>query len=182
MDLSEMKTVLHSSVMVRTILTGLILLSMVTIASAKDLSRGQGKSLDEQVHGIKSEVLSIAKELDKLEERLLYPSHTQIAVFVSMRKNQTFSLDSVDIELDGKNIAYHIYTSRELNALTDGGVQNIFTGNAAIGMHEFKVTMRGKSSAGEDIRLVKSFSFEKTAEAVIAELLLSEKSITLIDR
>ena len=45
-------------------------------AWAQDLTREQMKGLDEQVQEIKSDVLSIAAELDGLEERLLYPSNT----------------------------------------------------------------------------------------------------------
>ncbi len=40
---------------------------------AQDNYREQMKGLDEQVQEIKSDVLSIAQELNRLEERLLYP-------------------------------------------------------------------------------------------------------------
>ena len=49
---------------------------------AEESTRQQMQSLDEQVQEIKSDVLGIAAELNRLEERLLYPSDTQVAVFV----------------------------------------------------------------------------------------------------
>ncbi|MBW2294697.1 MAG: hypothetical protein JRG94_20655, partial [Deltaproteobacteria bacterium] len=47
------------------------------------------QSLDEQVQEIKSDVLGIAAELNRLEEKLLYPSNTQVAVFVSLDEGET---------------------------------------------------------------------------------------------
>lgn len=158
----------------------LLLIVSADFAHAEKNNTQQG--LDEQVLEIKSEVLSIAAELNRLEEKLLYPSHTQLSVFVSLRKNQAFSLASVDIELDGKGVARHLYSDKELEALILGGVQRIFTGNVGIGKHELKITMRGKSNTGDNIRLVKNFQIEKEVEAEIAELVLAERSIVLVDR
>ena len=50
--------------------------------AAEDLSSDNIQSLDGQVQEIKSDVLSIASELNTLEERLLFPSHTQVSMFV----------------------------------------------------------------------------------------------------
>lgn len=167
---------------VSAVLVALLLFVTVAVVHAKDKSRQRDKSLDEQVHSIKSEVLAIAKELDRLEKKLLYPSNTQISIFISLRKFQEFSLDSIDIEIDGKGAVYHLYTPKEMKALNMGGVQRIYTGNIATGKHELKVTMRGKTTAGNDIRLIKSFPIEKKVEPGIAELMLAERSIIMINR
>lgn len=156
------------------------------IASAGAYAKGktgkQDVGIDQQVLEIKSEVLSIAKELEQLEKRLLYPSHTEVAVFISMRKKQQFRLESIDIKLDGRNVAYHIYSPRELQAFSLGGVQKIYTGNVTTGKHGLKVTMRGKKSSGDNILLEKDFQIEKDLEPGIVELMLGEGSITLIPR
>ena len=164
------------------VVIALFLLVTVAVVQAKDQSKKQDNGLDEQVLNIKSEALSIAKDLDELEERLLYPSHTQISIFVSLRKKQTFRLDSVDIEIDGKGVAYYLYSSKEAEALNMGGVQRIYTGNISLGKHDLKVTMRGKTVAGGDIRVEKSFSINKDDKPGIAELMLAENLITLINR
>jgi len=158
-----------------------LFMSVVSV-QAKSQSRQKAKGLDEQVLDIKSEALAIAKELDQLEERLLYPSHTQISIFVSLRKKQTFRLDSVHIELDGKKITSHLYSAKELDALKMGGVQKIYTGNVTIGSHKLEVTMRGLTASGDDVRLEKSFPIKKEVTAGIAELMLAERSITLVSR
>jgi hypothetical protein len=85
--------------------------------------REQMKGLDEQVQEVKSDVLSIAAELKRLEERLLYPSNTHLAVFVELVERDTLRLDSVRIQIDGAQVAHSIYSFKELEALQKGGVQ-----------------------------------------------------------
>jgi Na+-transporting NADH:ubiquinone oxidoreductase subunit NqrC len=168
--------------MMRALFIVLVLLLTVSVVYAKDKDRLKNKGLDSQVQDVKRKMLSIAKELDRLEKRLLYPSHTQLSVFVSLRKKQAFRLDSIDVELDGKKVAYHLYSDREVEALDLGGVQRIYTGNVSIGTHNLKVTMRGVDANGEKMRLVKDFPIEKKVESKIAELMLSKGTITLISR
>lgn len=162
------------------IMVAVLLFAAVTVVHAKD----SNKAFDKQVQDTKREVLSIAKELEKLEEQLLYPSHTQLAIFVSLRKGAgvNFSLASVDIVLDGKKVAHYLYTDSEREALILGGVQRIYTGNVSIGTHELEVRMRGRSSDGVKIDIKKEFSIKKDVKPGIAELLLSDATITLINR
>lgn len=128
---------------------------------ADELSGKDMKSLDGQVQEIKSDVLGIASELSELEERLLYPSGTQVSVFVSMAENQDFRLDAVQIEIDGDLASHHIYSFQELQALQKGGVQRAYTGNIASGTHELRITMMGKLANGDDFSEFNSFSFSK---------------------
>ena len=114
-------------------------------AAAADASyREQMKGLDEQVQEVKSDVLSIAAELARLEERLLYPSNTHLAVFVALAERDTLRLDAVQIQIDGQLVAHSIYSFKELEALQKGGVQRIYTGNVATGEHQIEVTIAGK--------------------------------------
>ena len=71
------------------------------------------QSLDGQVQEIKSDVLGIASDLNLLEERLLFPSHTQVSLFVSLADNKDFRLDAVQIEIDGELASHHIYSFKE---------------------------------------------------------------------
>jgi len=119
------------------------------------------QSLDEQVQEVKSDVLGIAAELDQLEEKLLYPSNTQVAVFVSMDKAASFRLDSVQIQIDGQSVARHVYSFKELEALKKGGVQRIYVGNTRTGEHRLDVAVAGKLSGGKDYAGTQSFSFSK---------------------
>jgi hypothetical protein len=131
------------------------------------------QSLDEQVQEIKSDVLGIAAELNRLEEKLLYPSNTQVAVFVSLAKGETFRLDSVQIQIDGELVAHHIYSLKELDALAKGGVQRVYTGNVPTGEHQLAVTVAGKLPSGSDFSRVENFSFSKDVEPKLVELSLA---------
>ena len=150
--------------------------------AAKEL----GKGLDEQVQEIKTDVLSIATDLNQLEEKLLYPSDTQIALFVSVTKGEKFRLDAVDIELDGKQVAHHLYTFKELEALQKGGVQRIYVGNVRTGEHALKVTSLGKTEGGSDFRKDESFKVAKNigpklVGVVLAGTGIGSKPITVKD-
>lgn len=128
---------------------------------AQDLSGDDTRSLDGQVQEIKSDVLDIASELSVLEERLLYPSNTQLAVFVALEDKKDFRLDSVQIQINGEMATHHIYSFKELEALQKGGVQRVYTGNIATGTHEIGVTMMGKLKNGKDFNETGSFQFAK---------------------
>jgi hypothetical protein len=143
------------------VLVALSVTALAVSAGAQDLSGENMKSLDGQVQEIKSDVLNIASELSNLEERLLYPSGTQLAIFVAVAEERPFRLDAVKIEIDGELATHHIYSFNELEALQKGGVQRAYTGNVVTGSHELRVTMIGKTDNGKDFTETDTFSFSK---------------------
>lgn len=144
-------------------LVGSVLLVCCAFAatSAQEISGDELRSLDGQVQEIKADVLGIASDLSNLEERLLYPTNTQIAIFVAIADEEEFRLDAVEIEIDGELATHHIYSFKELEALQNGGVQRAYTGNVVTGEHEIRVTMIGMHENGEDFRSSDSFVFAK---------------------
>ena len=149
------------SKLMRRFFMSLVLCVSVVSLDAQELSGNEMRSLDGQVQEIKSDVLNIASELSILEERLLYPSNTQIAVFVSIGKDEDFRLDAIELEINGELATHHIYSFNELEALQKGGVQRIYTGNIPTGDHQLNVTMMGKLKSGEDFTESGSFMFAK---------------------
>jgi hypothetical protein len=141
----------------------LVLLVLAPVAStvAQDLSRADLRSLDGQVQEIKSDVLIIASELNNLEERLLYPSNTQMSVFVEIAPEEEFRLDAVQITINGELATHHIYSFKELEALQKGGVQRIYTGNITTGEHQIDVIISGKLKSGKDFSESGTFTFAK---------------------
>lgn len=131
---------------------------------AQDISQQQMRSLDEQVQEIKSDVLNIAAELNQLEEKLLYPSNTQLAVFVAMADGEPFRLDAVQVEIDGELVAHYIYSFKELEALQKGGVQRVYTGNVPTGSHRIGISVIGKLPNGKDYSNSGTFEFAKGVE------------------
>ena len=147
--------------LIRTTILALLVCGPTASLSAQELSGDDMRSLDGQVQEIKSDVLSIASELSNLEERLLFPSNTQISVFVSVVDNEDFRLDAVQVEIDGELATHHIYSFQELEALQKGGVQRVYTGNVVTGDHQLRVTMMGKLGNGNDFNTSDNFVFAK---------------------
>ncbi len=164
------------------ILNIVMVVLLSSAAYAQEVSREQIKGLDEQVQEIKSDVLAIAAELGQLEEKLLYPSGTQIAVFVSLAKGETFRLDAVEIRLGGTPVATHLYTFKELEALQKGGVQRIYTGNIRSGGHDLTVSMNGKYAGGGDMQQTAQFTLIKDVGPKIVEVSLSSGEIHFKER
>jgi hypothetical protein len=166
----------------RGVIFGISVLLLSAVAYGQEISREQIKGLDEQVQEIKSDVLAIAADLNQLEEKLLYPSNTQVAVFVSLAGGETFRLDSVAIQLDGTPVAHHLYTFKELEALQNGGVQRIYTGNVRSGQHDLQVSVIGKTGGGADFQKTERFTVNKDVGPRIVEISLAAQGITLTDR
>lgn len=137
---------------------------------AEEVSKAQIKGLDEQVQDIKKDVLGISTELTLLEEKLLYPSNTQISVFVSFAEEGGFRLDAMDIKLDGREVTHHVYTAKELEALRNGGVQRIYTGNIRTGDHQLDVSFLGKSLIDGVYTKKASFTINKGVKPKLVEI------------
>jgi hypothetical protein len=141
--------------------------------AALDNERQQMKGLDEQVQEVKSDVLGISAELSRLEEKLLYPSNTQVAVFISLAPQDTTRLDAVQIQIDGQPVAHYIYSFKELDALRKGGVQRIYTGNVTTGEHRIDIAVSGKLQSGGDYSQSGSFAFRKGVEPKLVGVTLA---------
>jgi len=130
----------------------------------------QMRDLDDQVQQTKSDVLSIAAELNQLEEKLLYPSGTQVAIFVALGKGDELRLDAVRLQIDGQLVAHYIYSAKELEALRKGGVQRIYVGNVTTGDHQLNVLVDGKLKSGADFNRTEHFTFHKEVKPKLVEL------------
>ena len=140
---------------------------------ADESARAQMKGLDEQVQEVKTDVLSIAAELNQLEEKLLYPSDTHLAVFVSLAHGETLRLDAVQIQIDGHLATHYIYSFKELDALRRGGVQRVYSGNIATGTHEIEVSVSAKLANGKDYTRTERFSFTKEIKPKLLGVMLA---------
>jgi len=136
----------------------------------------QMRGLDEQVQEVKSDVLSISQELSRLEEKLLYPSGTQVAIFIALAKGDQMRLDSVRLQIDGQLVTQHIYSAKELGALRKGGVQRIYVGNVSTGDHQLEVLVDGKLDDGKDFSRTEHLTFRKEVKPKLVGLTLSGQS------
>jgi len=140
---------------------------------AESSDQRQMRGLDEQVQEIKSDVLSIAQELNRLEEKLLYPSGTEVAVFILLSKGDPVRVDAVRLQIDGQLVAHYIYSFKELEALRKGGVQRLYIGNVTTGDHQLEVLVDGKREGGADYSHTERFSFRKEAKPKLVGLTLA---------
>ena len=143
-----------------------LIMTLATLAYAEEKS----PTLEKQVQDLKKEVLDLNKELFILEEDLLFPANTQFSIFLSMDIGQLFDLDSVQINVDDKNISNHLYTQREINALKRGGVQRIYLGNIASGKHELVAFFTGKGPNKRAYKRGTTIEIEKTSSPLFVEL------------
>ena len=155
------------------VVIGVLLCICVQTSTADESARAQMKGLDEQVQEVKSDVLSIAADLNQLEEKLLYPSDTHLAVFVSLAHGETLRLDAVQVQIDGQPATHYIYSFKELDALRRGGVQRLYSGNIATGAHEIEVSVSGKLANGKDYTQTGHFPFTKEIKPKLLGVMLA---------
>jgi hypothetical protein len=139
-----------------------------------DEAEPEEATLDQEIEALKKEVLSLNRDLFILEEDLLFPSNTQFSVFLSMNAGALFSLDSIQLTIDDKNIANHLYTERELAALKRGGVQRLYIGNLPSGEHEVVIIFTGVGPKGRDYRLGETVVIVKTTEPQFIEFMVAD--------
>jgi hypothetical protein len=132
-------------------------------------------ALDAEVQGLRREVVDLNRDLFMLEEDLLFPASTQVAVFVSMDVGTFFALDSVQLKVDDKEVANYLYTEREQDALKRGGVQRLWLGNLKAGDHEVTAFFTGKGPHERDYKRGTTLKVEKGVGAKYLELKISDK-------
>jgi hypothetical protein len=137
------------------------------------------RAVDQDVQDLKKQLVDLNRDLFKLEEEILYPASTQVAVFLSLNVGTFFALDSVTVKVDDKEVANYLYTEREVEALHRGGVQKLYLGNLKSGPHELVAFFTGKGPHDRDYRRGTSVSFEKTVGAKYVELRISDREASL---
>lgn len=153
----------------------------VSSKSAKDPSASAAKTADSvslggQMEDIKRGLVELKRDLAVLEEDLLYPASSQVAVFLSMDVGEFFALDSVTLKLNGKDVTHYLYTEKQADALFRGGVQRLYVGNVKQGQNQLTAFFTGRGPEGRDYRRATTVSFEKTFEPSYVELKISDST------
>jgi len=142
---------------------------------ATDSPPAEFKTLDQEVQGMKKEVIDLNKDLFVLQEELLFPANTQVAVYVSMDVGAFFALDSVTLKIDNKEVKNYLYTAREAEALLKGGVQEIYLGNLKVGKHELVAFFTGKGPVERGYKRGATITFDKGVGAKYLELKITDR-------
>jgi hypothetical protein len=142
-------------------------------------STAAAAGLDSRVQDLKSDVIRLNRDLLVLEEELLFPANTQVAVFVSMDVGKLFSLDSVQVTLNDKVVSNYLYTPLEVQALHRGGVQRMYVGNLKAGEHTLTAFFTGKGPHERDYKRGATLKFEKDTGAKYIELQIKDSGSKL---
>ncbi len=133
------------------------------------------RGLDQEIQNLKKDVVDLNKDLFVLEEELLFPANTQVAVFLSIDVGDFFSLDSVQLKIDQKEVINYLYTPREIEALLKGGVQRLYVGNLKVGPHELVAFFSGKGPNDRPYKRGASLRFEKGVGAKYLQLKINDR-------
>ncbi len=148
----------------------------VAAAPAAAAASAPAPGLDERIQEVKSDVIKLNRDLLVLEEELLFPASTQVALFVSMDVGKLFELDSVQIKLDEKIVANYLYTPLEVQALHRGGVQRVYLGNLRAGQHEIVAFFTGKGPHDRDYKRGATIKFDKGTDPKYIELRIKDST------
>ncbi len=155
--------------------------SAIPAFAATDVGQEQAefRTLDEDIQDLKTLVMDLNRDLFLLEEELLFPANTQVAIYVSMDVGEFFDLDSVQIKLNDRDVANYLYTSREVDALIRGGVHQLYLGNMKAGEHELIAIFTGQGPHERDYRRGATVVFDKGIGPKYIELSISDREQAL---
>ena len=146
-----------------------------SVEAQEAASREEFRAIDQDVQALKKEVLDLNRDLFLLEEERLFPANSQVACFVSLDVGEYFELDSVQLKIDGKEVANYLYTAREADALVRGGVHRVHMANLKTGDHELIAIFTGKGPNIRDYRRGATLNFEKGIGAKYVELEITDR-------
>lgn len=154
-----------------------VLLSISLNLNAQQSEQTTDNSVAQQLQQLRQEVVALNRDLFVLEEDLLFPSSTQVVVYLSMDVGIYFNLDAVELRIDDKVVSYHLYTEKQIQALFKGGVQKLHIDNLAQGEHQLSAFFIGKGPQDREYKTATSLTFTKTAEAKSLELSIVDSSV-----
>ena len=146
------------------------------VAAAAPASAPAPATLDARIQEVKGDVIRLNRDLLVLEEELLFPASTQVALFVSMDVGKLFQLDSVQIKLDDKIATNSLYTPLEVLALHRGGGQRVSLGNLRAGSHELVAFFTGQGPHERDYKRGATIKFDKGTEPKYIELRIKDST------
>jgi len=154
---------------------GILTFVCAATSMAESVTREQIVQMNQQVEGIKAEVLDISSSMIRLNERLIFPEESRVSLFITITAGDEVSLKKVSVRLDGNKAVIHTYTPNELNALQHGGAQRIYTGNVSRGEHLLEVAAIDSFDEGA-VHSFEEFRFYKLASPKVIEVSIGEKT------
>lgn len=171
---------------IQSLLSIFVLLGVVasTSALAQEDQESTGNDaarsgLSQEVENLKKASLQLNRDLLILEEELLFPASTQIALFMSVDIGRFFRLDSVKVKIDDKLVASHLYTERQNHALSKGGIQRLYVGNVKTGDHELTAIFTGMGPDNREYKRGATMTVNKDDEPKMIEIRVHDSDATM---
>ena len=136
-------------------------------------------ALSRDIQNLKLSVITLNKDLRVLEEDLLYPTNTQLNVFLSLDVGKFFVLESVKLKLDGDFVDSHIYSDKEVNALSRGGVHKLHMANLSVGEHELSAFFTGIGPSGREYKRGTTLKISKESGPKYVLLKISDSTMKI---
>lgn len=152
------------------VISGLILAFGFSASLNAQEADSTDTTLSQEVEDLKKAALQLNRDLLILEEELLFPANTQIAIFLSLDVGEFFRLDSVKIKIDDKLVASHLYTKRQNHALSKGGIQRLYVGNVRDGDHELTAIFTGIGPDEREYKRGATMTVNKSDDPLMVEV------------
>ncbi|MFB2704388.1 AraC family transcriptional regulator [Marinobacter shengliensis] len=151
-------------------------LSFPALAQTDLESQTNDTAVAEEVEALKKKVIRLNRDLFILEEDLLFPASTQVAVFLSVDTGKFLKLDAVKLKVDDEIVASHLYTERQVKALERGGMQRLYVGNLKTGVHRMTAFVEGIGPDERPYKQAASLEFEKGTGTSALEIRVEDRS------
>ncbi len=152
----------------------LYLILILALASPLLAEQATEQNLASQTEALKAKVIELNRDLFLLQEDVLYPASSRVALYVSMDMGQLFSLDSVKVKLNGDPVASFLYTTNDVNALKRGAIQPLYLGNIASGEHELVAVFTGLGPQQRAFKRAVTLKFTKESTEKAFEIQIKD--------
>ena len=152
-----------------------VLMTMVCFWPVSVSLASEPAPLVESLEELKKEVLKLNRDLFILEEDLLFPSSTQMNVYVSMDQSKYFKPDGVELKVNDQTVESHLYTPHEISALVRGGLQKLYQGNVKQGEHRLVAIFTGQGPENRPYKRAVEYVFEHSGDPVHLELTIQDQ-------
>lgn len=129
-----------------------------------------------QLQQVEQSLVELERDLRILEEDLLYPPSSRVAVYLALDVGELLALQEVEVKINGDTVAHHLYTERQVDALQRGGVQQLYVGNARQGENEVTAFFLGHDRQEREVRHATSLKFTKSFEPMYLELKIADST------
>lgn len=154
-------------------LRSLVQLTLILMSLCSFFSYAEDSTPAADTEALKESVLTLNRDLLILEEELLYPASSQIAIYLSMDLGTFFELDAVKVEIDNQLIVSELYSDKQTQALFRGGIQRLYVGNVKSGEHEISAIFTGRGP-NKDFKRGAKLIVSKTTDPLVLELRIQD--------